>query len=249
MKIAIVGKGGVGKTFLAYNLIKFFAKDGFKVIGIDCDNNPTLSLKFGVEDITPLSKREDIIEERTGAKPNTYGTVFKINPKVDDLVDKVGYKVNDKITLIVMGTIEKSGQGCVCPASTLLRRFLRHLILKRNEVVILDMEAGLEHFGRKTLENIDMLIIVVENTKTSLITGKRIKKLANELGIKNIKVVINKVIDDEFKKLVEEEIGEVIGVIPYDKSVVMSEFGKRINKKIEEELFNIYKKIKSELSP
>ncbi|ENN96106.1 CODH nickel-insertion accessory protein CooC [Methanocaldococcus villosus KIN24-T80] len=249
MKIAIVGKGGVGKTFIASNLIKLFAKNGYKVIAIDCDNNPTLALSFNIyEDITPISKREDIIEERTGAKPGSFGAIFKINPKVDDLIDKLGYKVDDNITLLVMGTIEKSGEGCVCPASILLRRLLRHLVLKRDEVVILDMEAGLEHFGRKTLDGIDLMLIVVEPTKKSIITAKRIKKLAEDMGIKNIKVIINKVKGDieKVKELVERELGiEVIGVIPYDEKVEKAElFGEELENSIAlKEIEKIFKNL------
>jgi len=251
MKIAITGKGGVGKTFIASTLMRLFEKNGFKVIGVDCDPNPTLALAFGIEeDIVPLSKRNDIIEERTGAKPGTYGNIFKINPKVDDLVDKVGYKVGDNITLLVMGTIEEGGEGCVCPASVLLRRLLRHLILKRDEVVILDMEAGIEHFGRKTIDTVDLMLIVVEPTKKSLITAKRMKKLANDLGIKNVGVVVNKVREDDkesLKEIIKEELGlEVFGVVSYDEEVIKCEFsGKLINldSKVVKEIEEIFNNI------
>ncbi|WP_456472966.1 ATP-binding protein [Methanocaldococcus sp.] len=234
MKIAITGKGGVGKTFISSTLMRLFEKKGFKVIGVDCDPNPTLALSFGIEDnIIPLSKRHDIIEEKTGAKPGTYGSIFKLNPKVDDLIDKVGYKIGN-ITILVMGTIEEGGEGCVCPASVLLRRLLRHLIVKRDEVVILDMEAGIEHFGRKTIDSVDLMLIVIEPTKKSLITAKRMKKLANDLGIKNIKVIVNKVRNEDkelLKNMVEKELGlEILGFVPYDEKVIESEFlGKPIN--------------------
>ena len=250
MKIAITGKGGVGKTFIASTLMRLFEKNGFKVIGVDCDPNPTLALAFGIEeDIIPLSKRHDIIEERTGAKPGSYGSIFKINPKVDDLIDKVGYKIGN-ITLLVMGTIEEGGEGCVCPASVLLRRLLRHLILKRDEVVILDMEAGIEHFGRKTIDTVDLMLIIIEPTKKSLITAKRMKKLAKDLGIKNLGVIVNKVRDENInilKDIIEKELGlEVLGFISYDEDVINSEFlGKPIdlNSKAVKEIEKVFNHI------
>ncbi|WP_048202059.1 ATP-binding protein [Methanocaldococcus bathoardescens] len=255
MKIAITGKGGVGKTFIASTLMRLFERNGFKVIGVDCDPNPTLALAFGIEEeIVPLSKRHDIIEERTGAKPGTYGSIFRINPKVDDLIDKVGYKIGN-ITILVMGTIEEGGEGCVCPASVLLRRLLRHLILKRDEVVILDMEAGIEHFGRKTIEDVDLMLIVVEPTKKSLITAKRMKKLANDLGIKNLGVIVNKVRDENkelLKDVIQKELGlDVVGFIPYDEEVIKSEFVGRpadLNSKAAKEIekvFNYILKLKN----
>ncbi|ADG13311.1 Cobyrinic acid ac-diamide synthase [Methanocaldococcus infernus ME] len=237
MKIAIVGKGGVGKTFIASNLIKLFEKNGYRVIAVDCDPNPTLALSFGIEEeIKPLSKREDIINERVVLE----GGVYNINPKVDDLIDKIGYRVGN-VTLIVMGTIEKSGEGCVCPASTLLRKFLRHLILKEKDVVILDMEAGLEHFGRKTLEGIDLMLIVVEPTKKSIVTAKRMIKLGKELGIKKIGVIVNKVRD----KMELELDAEIYGFIPYDEAVLEAELkGEEIKEgKALEAIEEIFKKI------
>ncbi|AIJ05923.1 CODH nickel-insertion accessory protein [Methanocaldococcus bathoardescens] len=235
--------------------MRLFERNGFKVIGVDCDPNPTLALAFGIEEeIVPLSKRHDIIEERTGAKPGTYGSIFRINPKVDDLIDKVGYKIGN-ITILVMGTIEEGGEGCVCPASVLLRRLLRHLILKRDEVVILDMEAGIEHFGRKTIEDVDLMLIVVEPTKKSLITAKRMKKLANDLGIKNLGVIVNKVRDENkelLKDVIQKELGlDVVGFIPYDEEVIKSEFVGRpadLNSKAAKEIekvFNYILKLKN----
>ena len=238
MKIAIVGKGGVGKTFIASTLMKLFEKDGYNVIGVDCDPNPTLALSFGVEeDITPISKRKDIIEERVVLGDG----VYNINPKVDDLIDKLGYKIGN-ITILVMGTIEKSGEGCVCPASTLLRKLMKHLILKEKQVVILDMEAGIEHFGRKTLEGIDLMLIVVEPTKKSILTAKRIVKLAKDLGIKNIGLIVNKVRN----KNIDIDIGvPIYGIIPFDEQVLEAEAkGESVDKgKAFEEIKNIYSKI------
>jgi CO dehydrogenase maturation factor len=149
-----------------------------------------------------------------------------------------------------MGTIEEGGEGCVCPASVLLRRLLRHLILKRDEVVILDMEAGIEHFGRKTIDTVDLMLIVIEPTKKSLITAKRMKKLAKDLGIKNLGVIVNKVRDENkelLENIIKEELGlEVLGFIPYDEDVVKSEFlGKPVdlNSKAVKEIEKVFNRI------
>ncbi|AEF97289.1 ATP-binding protein [Methanotorris igneus] len=255
MKIAITGKGGVGKTFISSVLARLFEKSGYKVIAVDADPNTTLACALGIdEEITPISKMNDLIEERTGAKPNSYGAVFKLNPKVDDIVDKFAYKKGN-IYLLVMGTVEKGGSGCVCPASVLLRRLLQHLILKRDEVVILDMEAGIEHLGRKTTENVDLMIVVIEPSKKSLLTAKRIKKLANDIGVNNLAVIVNKIrnIEDKelIKNLIEREVGlPVIGFIPYDEEVLKSDFlGKPVDlnsksAKEVEKIFNYILKLK-----
>jgi CO dehydrogenase maturation factor len=225
MKIAITGKGGVGKTFLSSALIRLFDNQNYKVIAVDADPDMNLGCALGVDDeITPLSKMDDLIKERTGASVGEYGAVFKLNPKVDDIVEKYGCKIGDNIYLLTMGTVEQGGGGCVCPASVLLRRLLRHLIVKRNEVVILDMEAGIEHLGRKTTENVDLMIVVVEPSKKSILTAKRIKKLADDLNIPRVYAVVNKLKTDEdaklFEKIFKDEVGiQIIGYIPYSDEV------------------------------
>jgi len=225
LKIAVTGKGGVGKTFIASTLARLFEKNNYKVIAVDADPDMNLSCALGIEEeITPIAKMEDLIEERTGAKVGGYGGVFKINPKVDDIVDRYSYRVGN-IYLLAMGTVEQGGEGCVCPASVLLRRLLRHLILKRDEVVIMDMEAGIEHLGRKTTESVDVMLVVVEPSKKSILTAKRIKKLARDLGIPRIYAVVNKVKDDldreKFREVFEKEVGiPILKFLPYSEDVV-----------------------------
>ncbi len=253
MKIAITGKGGVGKTFISSNLCRLFSNDNYKVIAVDADPDMNLACALGIdEEIMPLSEMHQLIEERTGAKVGGYGEVFKINPVVSDIVDKYGYKVNENIRLITMGTIEKGGDGCVCPASVLLRRLMRHLILKTNEVVILDMEAGIEHLGRKTTENVDLMVVVVEPSKKSLLTANRIKKLAEDIGIKNICCIVNKVKNERelnnFKKIFSENVNiPILGYISYSNEVSTCDLnGTMINldSNVGKELLKIYTKIK-----
>jgi len=225
LKIAVTGKGGVGKTFIASTLARIFEKNNYKVIAVDADPDMNLSCALGIEgEITPISKMEDLIEERTGGKVGSYGGVFKINPKVEDIVDRYSYKVGN-IHLLAMGTVEQGGEGCVCPASVLLRRLLRHLILKRDEVVIMDMEAGIEHLGRKTTEHVDVMLVVVEPSKKAILTAKRIKKLAKDLGIPRVYAVVNKIRGDmdreKFRGIFEKEVRiPILKFLPYSEDVI-----------------------------
>jgi CO dehydrogenase maturation factor len=224
MKIAISGKGGVGKTLLAALLSRTFAESGYSVIAIDADPDSNLAAALGFphpETITPISEMGDLIEERTGMRPGQSGAMFKLNPRVDDLPDKYSLEYNG-IRLMVMGRIKKGGTGCYCPEGTLLKALVTHLLLARNEVVILDMEAGIEHLGRGTARVVDKLIVVVEPGRRSLETAHRIEKLAGDIGLHNIAIVGNKLrsqADREF--LVSNLPGfEFLGFIPYDQAVV-----------------------------
>jgi CO dehydrogenase maturation factor len=230
MKIAITGKGGVGKTTLSGTLAFIFSRT-YKVFAIDADPDMNLASSLGIHTkITPISKMRELIKERTGAKPgSSFGEVFKMNPKISDLPESLSikYDSNDNLRLLVMGTVEKGGEGCICPASVLLKALMRNLILKKDELVILDMEAGIEHLGRRTAEAVDIMIIVVEPGFKSLETADRIKKLAADIGIKRIICVINKVSnqnEEEFvvKKLKKMDL-DVIGSIPRDELVVKAD--------------------------
>jgi len=249
MKIAISGKGGVGKTTLASLLSKVFAEAGYSVIAIDADPNSNLAATLGIpnpEDITPISEMSALIEERTGVKPGKTGSFFKVNPKVDDLPEKYSFKYNG-IRLMVMGRIKQGGTGCYCPENALLQALVTHLLLGRDEVVIMDMEAGVEHLGRATARAVDRLIVVVEPGRRSVETARRIKKLAEEIGLHNIAAVGSKVRSQSERDFMTSSLPdfEFLGFIPYDQAIVDADLANRppleSSPKIIDEVRNIYK--------
>jgi CO dehydrogenase maturation factor len=248
MKIAISGKGGVGKTTLASLLSKIFAEAGYSVLAIDADPNSNLAATLGIsnpDDITPISEMEALIEERTGAKPGKSGGFFKLNPKVDDLPEKYSLKYNG-VRLMVMGRIKQGGTGCYCPENALLKALVTHLLLGRDEVVILDMEAGVEHLGRATARAVDRLIVVVEPGRRSVETARRIKKLAEEIDLHNIAAVGSKVRSQSEREFLTSSLPdfEFLGFIPYDQAIVDADLGGRplfeASPKIVSEVRNIY---------
>jgi CO dehydrogenase maturation factor len=224
MKIAVSGKGGVGKTTFASFLIRALANQGIKVLAIDADPDANLAQALGVTDlsgIVPISQMKELIEERTEAKVGTMGSFFKLNPKVDDLPERLSLKV-DGIRLMVLGGVKKGGGGCICPESTLLKNIVRHIVLARNEAVILDMEAGLEHLGRGTAMAVDRLVVVVEPGRRSIETAQQIRSLADDIGLKRLSLVGNKIRSDKDKEFLLSHMPgfDFLGFIPFETSII-----------------------------
>jgi CO dehydrogenase maturation factor len=229
MKLAISGKGGVGKTMLASLLSSVLAQSGYSVLAIDADPNATLAAGLGFpypERLTPISEMADLIEERTGVRPGRAAPYFKLNPKVDDIPEKYWVEHNG-IKLMVMGRLKKGGSGCYCPENALLEALVAHILLQRNEVVIIDMEAGIEHLGRATARAVDKMIIVVEPSKASIETAQRIRQLAKDIGLENIGVVANKIRSEQDRAFLTSAMPdfEFLGFIPYHQSVIEAGLG------------------------
>lgn len=253
MKIAISGKGGVGKTLLSAFLSQIFADSGYSVIAIDADPDANLAATLGFpnpEELTPISELSDLIEERVGVRPGQSGAFFKLNPKVDDLPENYSVKL-DGIRLMSMGRIKRGGTGCYCPEGALLQALLGHLLVQRDEVVILDMEAGIEHLSRGTTKAVDKLIIVVEPGRRSLETAQTITKLAQDLGLHNIAAVGNKIRSQSDKEFITSSLPgiEILGFIPYDPAITEADLANRplfnASPQIAKEVKNIYDKLVS----
>ena len=229
IKIAVSGKGGVGKTTLSSLLCYLYARDGQRVLAVDADPDANLGTALGFPQeklarLTPISEERKLIKERTGAEPGTIGAIYSLNPRVDDIPDIYVAEYRG-IKLLRMGSITQGGTGCACPENTLLRNLLSHIVMERNEIVVVDMEAGLEHLGRGTARGVDAFIVVVEPGRRSIETAQAVVKLAGDLGIKNVFAVANKVHEGQFTAL-EQEINflPVLGYFPYDPVVVDADF-------------------------
>jgi len=225
MKIAVSGKGGVGKSTVAAALAILLTKKGKKVLTVDADADANLASALGATDselkkIVPVSRQIALIEERTGAKVKQYGQLFNLNPDVSDIADKYASSING-VALLEIGAIEKGGSGCACPESVLLKALITDLILYKDEILIMDMEAGIEHLGRATAKGVDLMLIVVEPGQRSLDSASRIIEMSHDIGLKNIRLVANKVKGKEDENLLYHAFSEsdYLGVIPYSEEI------------------------------
>jgi len=224
MKVAITGKGGVGKTTLASTLARLYADEGRTVLAADVDPDANLGLALGmsqeeVDAIVPISKMRTLVEERTGA--TDANRFYKLNPYVADIPEKYARDVNG-VKLLVMGTVDVGGSGCVCPEHVMLKAILSSLSFRKGDVVIMDMEAGLEHLGRGTAANMDQFIVVIEPGARSVQTYRNVKRLAADLGVKKVRVVANKIRDDGDEEYIRSVIPaeDLLGCIHYNPQII-----------------------------
>ena len=231
IKLAITGKGGVGKTTISALLCKAFSEKGYKVLAVDSDPSANLSSALGFPEdlkITPLVEMKELIEERTGAATGSMGGFLKINPKVDDLPEQLCKETNG-IKLLVMGTVKKGGGGCLCPENIILKAMVQNLILQRNEVVVMDMEAGIEHLGRATAQAVDQLVVVIEPGKRSIEIAYRIKALADDIKLTKIVLIANKIRGEEDKAFLQKNTDglSLLGFMPFDDDILRSDMNRK----------------------
>ena len=225
MKLAITGKGGVGKTTLTALLAQAYADMGRQVLAVDADPSPCLAGALGFPEelraqLHPIAEMDALIEERTGAKPGAVGGFFTLNPRVDDIPERFSV-LHRGVRLLEMGSVEIGGSGCICPEAAMLKTLFTHLMFRKDEVLLLDMYAGVEHLGRATVDFVDAMLVVVEPTRRSLGTASQIKKLANDIGLTRLYLVGNNVRNEEEAKCLEAETPglPVLGYLPADLKV------------------------------
>ena len=230
LKLAISGKGGVGKSTLAGTLARLYAADGRRVLAIDADPDANLASALGLPaelraQVHTISEERQLIEERTGAKAREFGQIFRLNPDVSGIAEQYGTHYAG-VDLLVLGAAQRAGAGCACPESVLLKSLITHLVLRREDIVILDMEAGIEHLGRGTARGVHLMLAVVEPGQRSVETAHRVREMSAAVGIHSFAVVLNKSTDIDADRIwLAREFGaeSVLGAIPFDPRIAATD--------------------------
>ncbi len=252
VKIAIGGKGGVGKTTVCAVWARLFAEDGFDVLAVDADSNTSLCSCFGVpveQSPQPLIEMKELISERTGTGKDAVAAYFRLNPEVSDLPDK--YKIEvDGVKLLVLGGITQAGAGCACSEAAFLRALLTHTILQRQEVVLVDLAAGPEFMGRASVQGIDALVVVVEPGSRSIEAAINIARMAKELGIKQVAAIVNKITDPGQLETIKSRMPDItiLAGVEYNLAVQEADLQRRAVFQADPELVNKLREAKTALT-
>ncbi|MCG8337773.1 MAG: P-loop NTPase [Proteobacteria bacterium] len=248
MKLAVSGKGGVGKSTIAGALALVLAEKGKRVVALDADPDANLATALGFSDhlrdkIVPISNQIKLIEERTGAKVKQYGQMFKLNPDVSDVAEKLAVTGNG-VSLLELGAVEMGGSGCACPENVFIRSLVTDLVLYKGDILIMDMEAGVEHLGRATAKGVNAMLIVVEPGKRSIECAERVMAMSKEIGINKVEVVFNKVTNNDDQCYLESALPGIkpLSIIPYSDDIrradqsddlITETIGKDLNKRLQ----------------
>jgi len=232
-RVVITGKGGAGKTTLTALLSKFFAGKGYNVLAVDEDPQVNLPYSLGIpldQEITPASRNLDYIEEKTGARPGEgWGAMLALNPDVSDVVDRFGIRTKDGINLLVMGSVIQAAAGCLCPENALLDAVMHYISLREGEVILMDTQAGVEHFGRALAQGFKQAVILTEPTFNAYQVARHSAKLSRQLNIPHVHLAVNKVRNEEdvekLKRIAGDSLDyfDEIFVLPYDEKILLTE--------------------------
>ncbi len=232
-RIVITGKGGAGKTTFTSVLSKLFSRNGYNVLAVDEDPQVNLPYSLGIpqdQEILPASRNLDYIEEKTGARPGQgWGGMLSLNPDVSDVVERFGIKTEDNINLIVMGSVIQAAAGCLCPENSLLEAVMGYISLREGEVILMDTQAGVEHFGRALARGFKQTVVVTEPTFNAYQVAKHAAQLSRQLDIPYVHLVVNKIKNEDhferFKKIAGDTLKDFneIFILPYDENILLTE--------------------------
>ena len=197
-RVVVTGKGGVGKTTLTALLARHMSRRGYRVLALDADPQMNLPYALGLDadeahSLVPLSENDDYVEEKTGVRPGEgWGLFFRLNPDVDDVVDRFGVRGPDGVRLLVMGNTVQPAAGCLCPENALLGSVANAMSLRHDEAILMDTQAGFEHFGRALAKGFRHAVVVSDPTFNGLQVALRAATLARDLGIESVHLVVNR---------------------------------------------------------
>jgi len=236
-RVVITGKGGAGKTTISAVLSHLFARRGWNTLAVDEDPQMNLPYAIGIpkeesDKIIPLTKNLDYVEEKTGARPGDgWGLMLSLNPDVSDVVERFGVIGPENVNILVMGTVVQAAAGCLCPENALLNSVMRYINLRENEVILMDTQAGVEHFGRALADGFNQALLITDPTFNSVQVVKHAAKLAKDLNIPYVHLVVNKVRSEKDIKKVNDILGDTVHLfteqfyIPYEEKLIECEPG------------------------